>query len=37
MAETTLKTETIEAIRTHAKRFPQPSGALLTSLRMAER
>ena len=37
MAETTLKTETIEAIRTHAKRFPEPSGALLTSLRMAER
>ncbi|MCC6574781.1 MAG: NAD(P)H-dependent oxidoreductase subunit E [Planctomycetes bacterium] len=33
----TLKPETVDAIKTLAKRFPQPAGALLTSLRMAER
>lgn len=33
----TLKPETVDAIKTLARRFPQPAGALLTSLRMAER
>lgn len=35
--DTTLKPETIEAIKTHAKRYPKRDGALLTALRMAER
>ncbi|MHC4840677.1 MAG: NADH-quinone oxidoreductase subunit NuoE family protein [Planctomycetota bacterium] len=34
---TTLKSETIDAIKALTKRFPQPDGALLTSLRIAER
>lgn len=37
MTDTTLKAETVEAIKAHGSRFPQPSGALLTALRMAER
>jgi NADH-quinone oxidoreductase subunit E len=32
-----LKPETVDAIKTLAKRFPKPDGALLTALRMAER
>lgn len=35
--ETTLRPETLAAMTAHGKRFPQPDGALLTALRMAER
>jgi NADH-quinone oxidoreductase subunit E len=35
--ETTLKPDTLAAMAAHGKRFPQPEGALLTALRMAER
>jgi NADH-quinone oxidoreductase subunit E len=35
--DTTLKSDTIEAIKALTKRFPKPEGALLTALRMAER
>ncbi len=34
---TTLSEKTIEGIKAHAKRFPEPDGALLSALRMAER
>lgn len=36
-ANTTLKPETLKAITALTKRFPQPDGALLTALRIAER
>ncbi len=36
-ANTTLKPETIEALKALTKRFPQPDGALLTSFRIAEK
>ncbi|MCB9895670.1 MAG: NAD(P)H-dependent oxidoreductase subunit E [Planctomycetes bacterium] len=36
-ANTTLKPETMQAITALTKRFPQPDGALLTALRIAER
>lgn len=37
MTTTTLKPETIDAIKALTKRFPKPEGALLTAFRMAER
>lgn len=36
-ANTTLKPDTMDAIRALTKRFPEPDGALLTALRIAER
>lgn len=36
-ANTTLKPSTLQAITALTKRFPQPDGALLTALRIAER
>ncbi len=36
-SNTTLKPETLDAIRALTHRFPQPEGALLTALRIAER
>ena len=36
-ANTTLKPETMQAMTALTKRFPQPDGALLTALRIAER
>jgi NADH-quinone oxidoreductase E subunit len=35
--DTTLKPETMQAMTALTKRFPEPSGALLTALRIAER